>query len=44
MRMFGCLSEGAALDLLAVLSAGELLVVGLVFAGHKSTSQSAIQE
>jgi len=39
MRMFGCLSEGAALDLLAVLSASELLVVGLVFAGHKSTSQ-----
>lgn len=39
MRMFGCLSEGAAFDLLAVLSASELLVVGLVFAGHKSSSQ-----
>jgi hypothetical protein len=30
------LSEGAALDLVAVLSGNELLVVGLVFAGHES--------
>ena len=30
------LSEGTALDLVAVLTAGELLVVGLVLAGHES--------
>lgn len=30
------LSEGAALDLVAVLASDELLVVGLVLAGHES--------
>ena len=30
------LSEGAALDLVAVLAGGELLVVGLVLAGDES--------
>ena len=30
------LSEGAALDLVAVLSGNELFVVGLVLAGHES--------
>lgn len=31
------LSEGAALDLVAVLASGELIVVGLVFAGDESS-------
>merc|ERR1712008_569091 len=33
------LSEGAALDLVAVLASGELIVVGLVFAGNKSSGK-----
>ena len=32
------LGEGAALDLVAVLAGGELLVVGLVLAGHEGGS------
>ena len=34
--LFLSLSEGAALDLVAVLAGGELLVVGLVLAGDES--------
>ena len=37
--LFLSLSEGAALDLVAVLSSNELFVVGLVFAGHESFSE-----
>ena len=33
------LSEGTALDLVAVLASGELIVVGLVFAGDKSSGK-----
>merc|ERR1719157_167568 len=33
------LSEGATLDLVAVLASGELIVVGLVFAGNKSSGK-----
>ena len=33
------LSKGAALDLVAVLASGELIVVGLVFAGNKSSGK-----
>ena len=33
------LSEGAALDLVAVLASGELIVVGLVFAGNESSGK-----
>ena len=33
------LSEGAALDLVAILASGELLVVGLVFAGDESSGK-----
>ena len=33
------LSAGAALDLVAVLASGELVVVGLVFAGNKSSGK-----
>merc|ERR1719400_1203489 len=33
------LSEGTALDLVAVLASGELIVVGLVFAGNKSSGK-----
>jgi hypothetical protein len=33
------LSKGAALDLVAVLASGELIVVGLVFAGDKSSGK-----
>ena len=33
------LSEGAALDLVAVLSSGELIIVGLVFAWDESSGK-----
>merc|ERR1712008_446853 len=33
------LSEGAALDFVAILASGELLVVGLVFAGDESSGK-----
>jgi hypothetical protein len=33
------LSKGAALDLVAILASGELLVVGLVFAGDESSGK-----
>ena len=33
------LFEGAALDLVAVLASGELVVVGLVFAGNESSGK-----
>ena len=41
--LFLSLSEGAALDLVAVLSALELLVVRLVLAGDESRSEPKIQ-